>query len=69
MASQGDISGLVAELKAGKRDAARPLWDAYYRRLMGFSISYGFCLLLRCLSPFPGRPRLASGWFSGKRML
>ena len=25
MASQGDISGLVAELKAGKRDAARPL--------------------------------------------
>ena len=37
MASQGDISGLVAELKAGKRDAARPLWDAYYRRLMGLA--------------------------------
>jgi DNA-directed RNA polymerase specialized sigma24 family protein len=37
MASQGDISGLVAELKAGKRDAAGPLWDAYYRRLMGLA--------------------------------
>jgi hypothetical protein len=37
MDSQGDISGLVAELKAGKRDAARPLWDAYYRLLMGLA--------------------------------
>jgi DNA-directed RNA polymerase specialized sigma24 family protein len=37
MASQGDISGLVAELKAGKRDAARSLWDAYYRRVMGLA--------------------------------
>jgi DNA-directed RNA polymerase specialized sigma24 family protein len=37
MASQGDISGWVAKLKAGKRDAAGPLWDAYYRRLMGLA--------------------------------
>ena len=37
MDSQGDISGWVAKLKAGKRDAAGPLWDAYYRRLMGLA--------------------------------
>jgi DNA-directed RNA polymerase specialized sigma24 family protein len=37
MANQGDISGWVAKLKAGKRDAAGPLWDAYYRRVMGLA--------------------------------
>jgi DNA-directed RNA polymerase specialized sigma24 family protein len=37
MDSSGDISRFVGQLKAGQRDAARPLWDAYYRRLMGLA--------------------------------
>jgi DNA-directed RNA polymerase specialized sigma24 family protein len=37
MDSQGDISRFVAELKAGQRDAARPLWQRYYHRLLGLA--------------------------------
>jgi hypothetical protein len=37
MDSQGEISRFVAYLKAGKRDAARLLWQRYYRRQLGLA--------------------------------
>jgi DNA-directed RNA polymerase specialized sigma24 family protein len=37
MDSEGEISRIVAELKAGQRDAARPLWEHYHRRLLGLA--------------------------------
>jgi DNA-directed RNA polymerase specialized sigma24 family protein len=37
MDSQDDISRFMAQLQAGQRDAARLLWERYYRRLLGLA--------------------------------
>ena len=37
MASDGSITRLIVLLKDGDRDAAQPLWDAYFRRLVGLA--------------------------------
>jgi DNA-directed RNA polymerase specialized sigma24 family protein len=37
MDSSGEISRFVAQLQAGQRDAARLLWQRYYRRLLGLA--------------------------------
>jgi DNA-directed RNA polymerase specialized sigma24 family protein len=37
MASDGSITRLIALLKEGDRAAAQPLWDAYFRRLVGLA--------------------------------
>jgi hypothetical protein len=34
MSSPGSVSLWIAQLKAGARDAARPLWENYFRRLV-----------------------------------
>src|SRR5262245_17835677 len=50
--SSGDISRVVAQLKAGQRDAARPLWDRYSRRLLGLAQAKLGGLPRRALSAF-----------------
>src|SRR5262249_5412187 len=37
MASDGSITRLIVLLKEGDRAAAQPLWDAYFRRLVGLA--------------------------------
>jgi DNA-directed RNA polymerase specialized sigma24 family protein len=37
MASDGSITRLIVLLKEGGRAAAQPLWDAYFRRLVGLA--------------------------------
>jgi DNA-directed RNA polymerase specialized sigma24 family protein len=37
MASGGDVTGWVRRLEAGDREAARGLWEGYYRRLVGLA--------------------------------
>jgi DNA-directed RNA polymerase specialized sigma24 family protein len=37
MASDGSITRLIVLLKEGDRDAAQPLWDTYFRRLVGLA--------------------------------
>ena len=34
MSSTGDVTRWLQQLKAGDRDAARPLWERYFRRLV-----------------------------------
>ena len=37
MSSAGDVTHWLRQLKAGDRDAARPLWERYFRRLVGLA--------------------------------
>jgi DNA-directed RNA polymerase specialized sigma24 family protein len=37
MPSTGDVTGWLQRLKAGDRDAAQPLWERYFRRLVGLA--------------------------------
>jgi DNA-directed RNA polymerase specialized sigma24 family protein len=37
MSSDGSITRLIVLLKEGERSAAQPLWDAYFRRLVGLA--------------------------------
>jgi DNA-directed RNA polymerase specialized sigma24 family protein len=37
MAADGSITRLIALLKEGEQAAAQPLWDAYFRRLVGLA--------------------------------
>src|SRR4051812_13406606 len=35
MPSAGDVTGWLRQLEAGDREAAQPLWERYFRRLVG----------------------------------
>ena len=37
MPSVGDVTGWLQQLKAGDHEAARPLWERYFRRLVGLA--------------------------------
>jgi DNA-directed RNA polymerase specialized sigma24 family protein len=37
MSSIGDVTRLLQQLKAGDRQAVQPLWDRYFRRLVGLA--------------------------------
>lgn len=37
MASDNSVSGWLIQLQAGDQDAARPLWERYFRRLVGLA--------------------------------
>jgi DNA-directed RNA polymerase specialized sigma24 family protein len=37
MSSPGSVTFWIAQLKAGARDAARPLWESYFRRLVSLA--------------------------------
>ena len=37
MPSAGDVTGWLRQLEAGDREAAQPLWERYFRRLVGLA--------------------------------
>ena len=37
MSSAGDVTRWLEQLKAGDREAAQPLWEQYFRRLVGLA--------------------------------
>jgi DNA-directed RNA polymerase specialized sigma24 family protein len=37
MASRGSVTLWIAQLKAGDREAVQPIWNAYFRRLIGLA--------------------------------
>ena len=37
MSSAGDVTALIARLKSGDREAAQPLWERYFHRLVGLA--------------------------------
>jgi DNA-directed RNA polymerase specialized sigma24 family protein len=39
VSSEGSVTGWIAQLKAGDAAAARPLWERYFRRLVGLARS------------------------------